>query len=199
MNKIKDSFIESIELKDKIIKLSLYSSLEKMGLIVCKSIQEGNKLMICGNGGSAADAQHLVAEFLIRFRSDKNREGIPAICLAQDSSTLTACGNDFGFDQLYRRMVETIGNKCDILLIISTSGNSKNIIFALEEAKRKGIECFGFLGGDGGNALKLCSEYFLVPSIETARIQEAHITAGHALVEYIEDFLIEKKFISTKS
>ena len=141
----------------------------------------------------------MINQFLIRFRSDKNREGIPAICLAQDSSTLTACGNDFGFDQLYRRMVETIGNKGDILLIISTSGNSKNIIFALEEAKRKGIECFGFLGGDGGNALKLCSEYFLVPSIETARIQEAHITAGHALVEYIEDFLIEKKFISTKS
>ena len=199
MSKIKNSFIESIELKDKIIKLSLYSSLEKMGLIICKSIQEGNKLMICGNGGSAADAQHLAAEFLIRFRSDKNREGIPAISLAQDSSTLTACGNDFGFDQIYKRMLETIGNKGDILLIISTSGNSKNIIFALEEAKRKGITCFGFLGGDGGNALKLCNEYFLVPSIETARIQEVHITAGHALVEYIENFLIEKNFISIKS
>ena len=147
--------------------------------------------MLCGNGGSAADAQHLAAEMLIRLRPKNNREGIPAIALAQDTSTITACGNDFGYDKLYERMVSAIGSKGDCLIAISTSGNSENVILAMKVAREMGISVYGFLGCGGGNALEFCDEAFIVPSEDTGRIQESHITAGHALMEYVEDSLLE--------
>ena len=152
--------------------------------------------MLCGNGGSAADAQHLAAEMLIRLRPDNNREGVPAIALAQDTSTITACGNDFGYEVLYERMVQSLGKKGDVLIGISTSGNSENILLSMERAKKLGIIVFGFLGSGGGNAAMLCDHAFIVPSHNTGRIQEAHITAGHALMECIEDLLIENKFLT---
>ncbi len=191
ISSISDSFINSINLKKDILKNNLLDVIENMGNEIVQSIIQGNKLMICGNGGSAADAQHLAAELLVRLKPNNNREGIPAIALSQDVSTITACGNDFGFDKLYERMVQSLGNKGDILLVITTSGNSKNINLALLEAKKKNIKTFGFLGNKGGDSLGLCDMSFLVPSRDTARIQESHITAGHALMEYVENKLIE--------
>jgi len=192
---IKSSFEDSISVKTKIIDQKIYQVLIEAGNVITKSILNGGKLMICGNGGSAADAQHLVAEFLIRLTSDVNREGIPAISLAQDSSTLTACLNDYGPDVIFKRVMSSLAREEDVLLAISTSGNSKNIIEVLNYAKSKGIYSLGFLGGDGGKALKCCDSAFIVPSISTARIQESHITAGHALLQYVEDKLLEEGYL----
>jgi len=193
-NKIEQLFEDSISIKQECIKLG-FQQLVNMGDIITRVVQSGNKIMLCGNGGSAADAQHLAAEMLIRLRSNNNREGVPAIVLAQDSSTLTACGNDFGYDALYERMVTTLGNSGDCLIGITTSGNSKNIIRAMQAANKMNIKVFGFLGSGGGKALKYCDEVFLVPSGNTGRVQESHITAGHALMEYVEDKLIEINYL----
>ena len=191
MNKIKKLFKESIKIKKEILNSNILDVIERMGDEISNSIKNGGKLMLCGNGGSAADAQHLAAEMLIRLRPKYNREGVPAIALAQDVSTITACGNDFGFDLLYQRVLESLGNPGDVLLAITTSGNSINVINAMQLARRKNIKVFGFLGAGGGKALEICDEAFLVPSKDTGRIQESHITAGHALMEYVEDKLLD--------
>ena len=191
MSKIKELFEESIQVKNLIIDSDVLQTLEKMGDEISHSIKNGGKLMLCGNGGSAADAQHLAAEMLIRLRPKYNREGVPAIALAQDVSTITACGNDFGFDLLYERVLGSLGNPGDVLIAITTSGNSINVINAMLLARRKNIKVFGFLGAGGGKALEICDEAFLVPSKNTGRIQESHITAGHALMEYVEDKLLD--------
>jgi len=198
VEKIEQLFQESIKVKIEVIDSGITESLVSMGLLSVKAIQEGNKLMLCGNGGSAADAQHLAAEMLVRLRPNNNREGIPAIALAQDTSTITACGNDFGYDQLFERLVQTLGHEGDVLIAITTSGNSRNIIAAMKAARRKKIFVFGFLGSKGGEALKHCDKAFVVPSNNTGRIQEAHITAGHALMELIEDQLLESGYINLK-
>jgi D-sedoheptulose 7-phosphate isomerase len=169
-----------------------------MGDSIVECVEQDNKIMLCGNGGSAADAQHLAAEMLIRLRPMNNREGVAAISLAQDTSTITACGNDFGYDVLYERVLRAIGRPGDCLIGITTSGNSKNIILAMKTAKELNIKVFGFLGCGGGEALKYCDEAFIVPSYDTGRIQESHITAGHALMEYVEDRLIESGYLNLK-
>jgi len=192
---IEKCFQASAELKLEIIKNSGFDVLTNIGDAIVESIMGSGKLMLCGNGGSASDAQHLAAELLIRLKPKNNREGIPAIALSLDSSTLTACGNDFGYDFIYERLVKTLGNKNDCLLVISTSGNSLNVTKAIKAAKNMGIKVFGFLGSGGGEAIHDCELAFLVPSNDTARIQECHIVAGHALMEYIEDILLDKQFI----
>ncbi len=192
---IKQLFAESIQIKKQVLESDKLNVLAHMADVSSIAIQQGNKLMLCGNGGSAADAQHLAAEMLVRLHPHKNREGIPAIALAQDTSTMTACGNDFGYELLFERMVCTLGNKGDILIGITTSGNSKNIIRAMKAAKKKGIIVFGFLGAGGGKALDVCDSSFLVPSDNTGRIQETHITAGHALMECIENKLISDGYL----
>ena len=194
-NNIKQLFQESINVKRKILKSNELDVLKDMGDELTVSITNGNKIMLCGNGGSAADAQHLAAEMLVRLRPNNNREGVPAIALAQDTSTITACGNDFGYEMLYERVLRSLGKKGDCLIGITTSGNSKNVILAMKAAQEMGIKVFGFLGCKGGEALKYCDEAFIVPSEDTGRIQEAHITAGHALMEYIEDRLIESNYL----
>ena len=196
VEKIEQLFRESIKVKAEVIDSGIIKTLVSMGLLSVKAIQEGNKLMLCGNGGSAADAQHLAAEMLVRLRPKNNTEGIPAIALAQDTSTITACGNDFGYDQLFERLIKTLGQEGDILIAITTSGNSKNIIAAMKAAKKIGIFVFGFLGSKGGEALNYCDEAFVVPSNNTGRIQESHITAGHALMEFIEDELLDSGYIN---
>ena len=138
-------------------------------------MKSGNKILICGNGGSAADAQHLSAEFLIRLRPDINRKAYPVISLALDSSTITACGNDYSFDDLFLRNFQALYKKGDILITISTSGNSKNIIKILKYTSSKKIFSIGLLGNKGGKAKKFCSENIIVQSKNVARIQEAHI------------------------
>ena len=194
--KVEKSFIDSILVKKKIIDQNLHQVLLQAGESISQSISKGGKLLICGNGGSAADAQHLAAEFLIRLTSDVNRQSIPAISLVQDSSTLTACINDYGPEVIFKRVFTAICSENDVLLAITTSGNSKNIIEVLKEAKRRNILTLGFLGNGGGEALAYCDSAFVVPSQVTARIQESHITAGHALLQYVEDRLLEDGWLT---
>tara|TARA_Y100001958_G_C20988424_1_gene376869 strand:- start:49 stop:624 length:576 start_codon:yes stop_codon:yes gene_type:complete len=186
------SFInENISLHRKLIKSEkkLTFAVEK----IYNTIYSGNKILICGNGGSAADAQHLAAEFLIRLRPQVNRKAFPVISLAQDTSTITACGNDIGFEKIFSRTLSALGNKGDILIAISTSGNSPNIINVLKESKKKGIFSISFLGNSGGKAKKYSNLNIIVPSKVTARIQECHIFLGHYLFEQVENLLIKKK------
>lgn len=190
-NKVIKTFEDSIVVKQEIIDSGSYEVLLEAGDIITKSISSGGKLLLCGNGGSAADAQHLAAEFLVRLTSEVNRASIPALSLAQDTSTLTACINDYGPEDIFKRVFSALSSKGDILLAITTSGNSKNIIETLKMAKEKGIFSLGFLGNGGGEALSYCDLAFVVPSKITARIQESHITAGHALLQYVEDSLME--------
>ena len=194
-SKIEQLFNQSIKVKQSCIEQG-FQPLYRMSEYIAQSIQNGGKIMLCGNGGSAADAQHLAAEMLIRLRPMNNREGVAAISLAQDTSTITACGNDFGYDVLYERVLRALGRSGDCLIGITTSGNSKNVILAMKAAKELNIKVFGFLGCDGGKALKYCDEAFIVPSDDTGRIQEAHITAGHALMEYVEDRLIDSGYLN---
>ena len=157
-----------------------------------KKIKKGGKILFCGNGGSAADAQHLAAEFLIRLRPHVNRKPIPAISLAQDTSTLTACGNDYSFDDIFLRPFQALAKKNDILICISTSGNSKNILKVLKEANKTKVYSISFLGKGGGKAKKLSNKSLIVSSKNTARIQECHIFLGHFILEKIENKIINK-------
>ena len=191
----KNSLAESIEIKSKLQEKEYIESLELIGNIMFGAIINKKKIMLCGNGGSAADAQHLAAELLVRLRPAFNRAPIPAIALAMDSSTITACGNDFGFDHLFERNLLALGEKGDVLICISTSGMSKNINLAAIAAKSLGIITCGLLGDSGGIIKKSCDHSIIVPSKSTARIQECHITLGHALMEYLEDKLLEAKYI----
>lgn len=193
--KVKNALEESVELKRLVLQQGLYKVLVEMGDLVVSSIIKGGKVLICGNGGSAADAQHLTAEFLIRLTSEVNREGIPAISLLQDSSTFTAAINDFEPKDLFKRNLQTLAKPEDILLAISTSGESENIVQVLKAAKEIDIKTLGFLGSRGGNSINYCDLSFIVPSNKTARIQEVHITAGHALIEYIESRLLKEGFL----
>ena len=158
-----------------------------------KKIKKGGKILFCGNGGSAADAQHLAAEFLIRLRPHVNRKPIPAISLAQDTSTLTACGNDYSFDDIFLRPFQALAKKNDILICISTSGNSKNILKVLKEANKTKVYSISFLGKGGGKAKKLSNKSLIVSSKNTARIQECHIFLGHFILEKIENKIINKE------
>ena len=149
-DKLIKTFEDSISVKQKIVEDCSYEVLLEAGDIIANSISSGCKLLLCGNGGSAADAQHLAAEFLVRLTSDVNRESIPALSLAQDTSTLTACINDYGADDIFKRVFSALSSKGDTLLAITTSGNSKNIIETLKEAKDRKIFSIGFLGNGGG-------------------------------------------------
>jgi len=193
--KIEQLFNQSIKAKQACIEHG-FKQLYRMSEYITQSIQNGGKIMLCGNGGSAADAQHLAAEILIRLRPMNNREGFAAVTLAQDTSTITACGNDFGYEKLYERVLRSLGKSGDCLIGITTSGNSENVVLAMKAAKELNIKVFGFLGCGGGEALKYCDEVFIVPSNDTGRIQEAHITAGHALMENVEDRLIEAGYLN---
>ncbi len=186
-----ESFTKSIDVKKDLLNSKEILNFEEIVNICCEAIKKGNKLLFCGNGGSASDSQHIVAEFLIRYRSNFNREGIKALTLFQDTSTITACGNDFGYENLFSRNLETLGKEGDILFAITTSGNSENIIRALKKAKDKKIITVGFLGSGGGKCKTCCDYSITVPSDVTARIQESHILLGHILVELLEDKLYQ--------
>ncbi|MDC3063360.1 SIS domain-containing protein [Alphaproteobacteria bacterium] len=197
-NNFKKNIEESIKLKKLLLEKKFINQLEEIGDELFETIINENKLIFCGNGGSAADAQHLVAELLIRFRSNINRKPLAAISLVQDTSTITACGNDYGFEFLFERNLRALGKKGDLLICISTSGNSKNLLLAADRAHYLGIKVIGLLGNKGGNLGKKCNFSLIVPSSETARIQEAHITIGHALIEYLENRLLQAKLIENE-
>lgn len=154
------------------------------------SMRNGGKLFFCGNGGSAADAQHLATEWLVRLRSTIERPSWPAIALTLDPTALTAGGNDYGFDEVFARPLSGLGRRGDVLFGITTSGKSRNVLRALETARGMGIVTVGLLGGDGGPARALCDHPLIIPSAVTARIQEAHITLGHAVLELLEDRMV---------
>jgi D-sedoheptulose 7-phosphate isomerase len=155
-----------------------------------RSLEAGGKLMFCGNGGSAADSQHLATEMLVRLRPNKNRKSIAALALTLDPALLTAGGNDYGYESVFERPLRGLGRAGDVLFGITTSGRSKNVILALQAAREMGITTVGFLGGDGKPAIDACDHILLVPDTETARIQECHIALGHAVLELLEDRLI---------
>ena len=156
------------------------------------SLRAGGKLMFCGNGGSAADAQHLATEMLIRLRPKSERPSIAALALTLDPAMLTACGNDYGYDRVFERPLRGLGRRGDVLFGITTSGRSTNVIRALQAAREMGIVTVGLLGGTGEPALTECDLALLVPDTETARIQECHISLGHAVLELLEDRIIAR-------
>ncbi len=152
-------------------------------------IQNGGKILLCGNGGSAADAQHIAAELVVRLTGKKDRPAIAALALTVDTSILTAGANDYGFDFVFSRQIEALGQLGDTLIAISTSGNSPNVIEAVNMAHEKGLYVIGLLGGEGGKLKKLVDLPILIPSRETPRIQEAHALIGHILCDILENEL----------
>jgi len=163
------------------------NNIEKSTFLICRALENKKKLLICGNGGSAAESQHFAAELVGRFKI--KREGIPAIALTADTSLITALGNDFGFDTIFAKQVETLGSEGDVLCCLSTSGASKNIIMASLKAKKKNIPTIGLLGKDGGRIKEISDVSIVVPSHDTARIQEAHLLIIHVICQLIEKSL----------
>ena len=163
---------------------TLAPAVDAAGQLAGEALTAGAKLMFCGNGGSAADSQHLAAELTGRFIKD--RRPLAAVALSTDTSALTCIGNDYAFDEVFARQVQGLGRPGDVLIGISTSGNSRNVIRAVEEAKAAGVKVIGFLGRDGGALKAMCDVAVVVPSNVTARIQESHILIGHTLCGLIE-------------
>ncbi|MCH7974305.1 MAG: SIS domain-containing protein, partial [Bacteroidetes bacterium] len=151
--------------------------------------KNGHKLLLCGNGGSAADCQHIATELMIRLNHKIQRPALPAIALTTDTSNMTAGGNDIGFENVFARNVEGLGQAGDVLLAISTSGNSSNIVKAVNKAKEQGMKVIGFLGGTGGQLLNIVDIPIKIPSYNTQRIQEGHITVAHIICELLESEL----------
>lgn len=164
--------------------IALQSSVEAAAQVCIASLKQGGKILLAGNGGSAADAQHIAGEFVSRFAFD--RPGLPAIALTTDTSILTAIGNDYGYEKLFARQVQTHGNKGDVFIGYSTSGQSPNILSAFEEARAKGLVCVGMTGNRGGPMHELCDYLFEVPSSDTPKIQEGHLVLGHVLCGLVE-------------
>jgi D-sedoheptulose 7-phosphate isomerase len=186
MSRIKAIINESISVKTVLVQDQ--QMMEKIGQIVdlvTEAFRHGNRVYFCGNGGSAADAQHLAAEFSGRFY--KNRKALPAEALHCNTSYLTAVANDYSYDDIYARLVDGIMNSGDVLFGFSTSGNSGNIIKAFEVAKTKGVVTIGFTGDTGGKIRELCDHLINIPSTVTPRIQESHIMVGHIICELVEE------------
>ncbi len=188
---LNQSIEQNINIHSKII--NLHSKIKVATTQILKTLKKKNRVFICGNGGSAADAQHLAAEFLVRLRPDINRKPFPIISLAQDTSTITACANDFSFEKLFSRNLEALYSPGDLLITISTSGMSKNIIDVLKFAKKNKIYSISLLGNKGGSAKKITNLPIIIDSKNVARIQECHIFLGHIILEWVENELIKKK------
>ena len=189
-NLVQTQIEESIVLKKK-IKDELSERIIEISEVLADCIKNGGKLLLCGNGGSAADAQHFAGELVVRLSSDYTRSALPAITLSSNDYVLTACANDFGFEQVFSRQIEALGKPEDVLLCISTSGNSPNLIEATRKAKEKKMKTIGLLGKDGGEMTKLVDFSLVVPSQKTQRIQEVHITICHILTSLIEKALFD--------
>lgn len=186
--------VQSLFQKNLIEHLVLLNSLhalndvvQKAGKLAAECLKSGGKILFCGNGGSAADSQHLAAELTGRFIAD--RRPLAAIALSTDTSALTCIGNDYSFDEIFARQVAGLGRAGDMLIGISSSGNSRNVIRAVDEAKKLGMSTLGLLGRDGGKLRSMCNHNIVVPSQVTARIQECHILIGHTLCGLIEQEL----------
>ena len=182
-NRISASVSESLKLKQEFFA-SHSDDVERAASMIAGSLSSDHKLLIFGNGGSAADAQHIAGELVNRFL--QQRRGLPAIALTTDGGVLTCIANDVGFEKVFARQVEALGNEGDVCLAISTSGQSANVIAGCEQARSQGIKVIGLLGCDGGKVAPLCDIALIVPSNDTQRIQETHNLLGHILCELIE-------------
>ncbi len=185
-DRIKEILLESIQVKEEVLHTKVGEILNIAdALIDC--IRKNGKVIIFGNGGSAADSQHIAAELVGRFKKD--RKAMAAIALTTNTSILTSLSNDYGYDIVFAKQVEALGQRNDVAIGISTSGKAKNVACAIKQAKKMGIKTIALTGGDGGELAKLADISLLVPSSVTARIQEAHITIGHVVCELIEQAL----------
>lgn len=182
-SQIEQIFLESIAVKSKTLQINI-KTIERAAKLLQRSLKAKGKILLCGNGGSAADCQHIAAEFVGRFK--KERKALPALALTTDTSALTCIANDYGYKDIFSRQIEGLGVKKDVLIAISTSGNSVNVLEAVKKAKRLGIKTIGLTGNRGGKLGKLCAIHINVPSSNTARIQESHICIGHILCELAE-------------
>jgi D-sedoheptulose 7-phosphate isomerase len=176
-----ESHLQTIQ----VVQNNMENSIVDASKIVVETLKNGNKVLICGNGGSAADAQHFAAELTGRYKTE--RRGLPGIALTTDTSALTAIGNDYGYDRVFDRQTEALASKGDLLIGISTSGNSKNIISALKLAKEMGCSTIGLSGRDGGAMNDICDINLVVPSDNTPRIQEMHILFIHTICQIVDD------------
>jgi len=191
MKRVAEAMQQSIAVKQKMLSnAAIVSGIADIAITCAQALCDGNKILFCGNGGSAADAQHLAAELSGRFYYD--RKPLAAESLTVNSSYLTAVANDYSFDEVFARMVEGSGNEGDVLIGLTTSGNSSNIIRAFETAHKRGIITVGLTGETGGDLAKLSDYIIRVPSTDTPRIQESHILIGHIVCELIERNLFPK-------
>ena len=181
---IKKVFKQHIALAQQVGESRILEQIAASAVIIKNSLKNGKKVLFCGNGGSAADSQHLAAEFVGRFQ--KERVGLPAIALTVDTSILTAVANDYGYDTVFARQVQALGNDGDVLVGFSTSGNSKNVLAAIDVAKAKGMQCIGLTAQGGGKMAEVCDICMSVPGPVTARAQEIHILIGHILCELVD-------------
>ncbi|PJI46691.1 MAG: phosphoheptose isomerase [Pseudomonas sp.] len=168
---------------------ALQAQLSAAATATIQCLKKGGKILLAGNGGSAADAQHIAGEFVSRFAFD--RPGLPAVALTVDTSILTAIGNDYGYEKLFARQVQALGQKGDIFIGYSTSGKSPNILKAFEEARARGLVCIGLTGNRGGPMQELCDHLLEVPSSDTPKIQEGHLVLGHILCGLVEDAIFK--------
>ena len=187
--RIAAQFAESIEVKQRVLETEI-GTLAQIAEILVAALRGGHRVLLCGNGGSAADSQHIAAELVGRF--GRERAALPAIALTTDTSILTALANDYSYADVFARQVEALGTPGDVLVGISTSGNSPNVLAAMRTARNRGMRTIGWTGESGGQLREAADVCFRVPSRSTSRIQESHITAGHALCEMIERELFEK-------
>tara|TARA_B100000282_G_C31654129_1_gene454444 strand:- start:201 stop:788 length:588 start_codon:yes stop_codon:yes gene_type:complete len=183
---LQKAFLEKNKIQNYFLKRKNINKIYKISKKISEKLKSGGKLLLCGNGGSAADAQHLAAEFLVRLTPNKNRKPIPAIPLLLDTSTISACSNDYDYNILFKRNFQALHKKNDVLIMFSTSGNSKNILEVAKFAKKQKIYSVGFYGNLGGKVKKYTNDSIIVPSKITARIQEFHIFLGHIIFEEIE-------------
>jgi len=187
LESIRQQFLESAALKQEAAR-TLAGPVAVAAEMALAALRGGHKVLLCGNGGSAADAQHIAAELVGRYT--RERPGYPAIALTTDTSNLTAIGNDYGFDRIFARQVEALGQAGDVLIAISTSGNSPNVLRAVEQARALGVKTVGLAGRDGGALVAATDLCLIAPHQVTARIQELHITIGHILCDLVEAALV---------
>ena len=169
---------------------SLTPHIAEAGERIVETLKRGNKILLCGNGGSAADAQHIAAELTGRYKTE--RRGLPAVALTTDTSALTAIGNDYGYDRVFERQTEALAREGDLLIGISTSGNSANVLLALQKAREVGCFTLGFSGREGGQMNAVCDLNLVIPSEDTPRIQEMHIMIGHLLCSMVDKAFLEE-------
>lgn len=186
--KIKRAYENSIKVKEQFFRENL-TLIKETAEIIAKTLSEGGKVLIFGNGGSATDASHIAAEFVNRFK--RERPGLPAIALNTDMAVITAIANDYDYSEIFAKQIKALGQKGDIAIAISTSGSSRNVIKAVEVSKKRGLKTIAFTSKKGEKLISRVDYAFAVPSEETPRIQETHITLGHILCELVEDILFE--------